>query len=308
MSIEDQFFLATLGNQKETNLQSAKRKFKKRFAGETPKTLQEYADANNLTLAQARKELTDKGVRLQNPTPFKDIKSGYGAFTTANYDLEDQLEVLDSGKVVAKNRPKGLAGALASTLDTLTLNIGDFDQKGGLLGGKMSGLGYNINTGKYDVGISKSGQKKLLTDKVNEAMEDVEIDPLGNITGGTGSGSGSGGSGSVMDQLMKYKKEMSKFERGERKKDMLDTQLQYMATEPIRQAFANRAAEAAAQRGLRVRAAKEAMPSNIQNIMLSKQAQAATASSAEAERARAAADQQDAASRFAGLGMQRRFG
>ena len=111
-----------------------------------------------------------------------------------------------------------------------------------------------------------------------------------------------------MDQLMKYKKEMSKFERGERKKEMLDTQLQYMATEPIRQAFANKAAEAAAQRGLRIRAAKEGMPSNIQNIMLSKQAQAATAASAEAERARAAADQQDAATRFAGLGMQRRFG
>ena len=306
MSIEDQLLLTALGGQKETNLQSAKRKFKKKFAGETPKTLQEYADANELTLAQANQELRDKGVRLQNPTPFKDIKKGYGAFTTANYDLEDQLEVLESGKVVSKNRPKGFAGALASTLDTMTLNIGDFDQKGGGFGGKQSGLGYNINTGKYDVGITKSGQKKLLTDKVNEAMEDVEFDPLGNVIGGSGTGSGS--SGSVMDQLMKYKKEMSKFERGERKKDMLDTQLQYMATEPIRQAFANKAAEAAAQRGLRIRAAKEAMPSNIQNIMLSKQAQAATASSAEAERARAAADQQDAATRFAGLGMQRRFG
>jgi len=306
MSIEDQFFLATLGNQKETNLQSAKRKFKKRFAGETPKTLQEFADANDLTLAQARKELIDKGVRLQNPTNFRNIKDGAGAFFTANYDLEDQLEVLDSGKVVAKNRPKGLGRFASGLLDIATLGTTDFDQQGGLLGGKISGLGYNINTGKYDVGISKSGQKKLLNEKVEDAMEDVEFDPLGNITGGTGSGSGS--SGSVMDQLMKYKKEMSKFERGERKKDMLDTQLQYMATEPIRQAFANRAAEAAAQRGLRIRAAQEAMPSNIQNIMLSKQAQAATASSAEAERARAAADQQDAASRFAGLGMQRRFG
>ena len=306
MSIEDQFFLATLGNQKETNLQSAKRKFKKRFAGETPKTLQEFADANDLTLAQARKELIDKGVRLQNPTNFRNIKDGAGAFFTANYDLEDQLEVLDSGKVVAKNRPKGLGRFASGLLDIATLGTTDFDQQGGLLGGKISGLGYNINTGKYDVGISKSGQKKLLNEKVEDAMEDVEFDPLGNITGGTGSGSGS--SGSVMDQLMKYKKEMSKFERGERKKDMLDTQLQYMATEPIRQAFANRAAEAAAQRGLRIRAAQEAMPSNIQNIMLSKQAQAATASSAEAERARAAADQQDAATRFAGLGMQRRFG
>ena len=306
MSIEDQFFLATLGNQKETNLQSAKKKFKKRFAGETPKTLQEFADANDLTLAQARKELIDKGVRLQNPTNFRNIKDGAGAFFTANYDLEDQLEVLDSGKVVAKNRPKGLGRFASGLLDIATLGTTDFDQQGGLLGGKISGLGYNINTGKYDVGISKSGQKKLLNEKVEDAMEDVEFDPLGNITGGTGSGSGS--SGSVMDQLMKYKKEMSKFERGERKKDMLDTQLQYMATEPIRQAFANRAAEAAAQRGLRIRAAQEAMPSNIQNIMLSKQAQAATASSAEAERARAAADQQDAASRFASLGMQRRFG
>ena len=307
MSIEDQLFLSSISNQKETNLQSAKRKFKKRFAGETPKTLQEYADANNLTLAQAQKELTDKGVRLQNPKAFKDIKSGYGAFTTANYDLEDELEVLDSGKVVAKNRPKNLAGFLASTLDTMTLNIGDFDQRGGGFGGKMSGLGYNINTGKYDVGISKSGRKKLLNEKVSDAMEDVEFDALGNVVGGTGTGSGSSG-GTVMDQIMDYKKKSREFERKERRKDMVDNQLNYLATEPMRQAFANRAAEAAAQRGLRIRAAKEGMPSNIQNIMLSKQAQSATASSAEAERARAAADQQDAASRFAALGTARRFG
>ena len=93
-----------------------------------------------------------------------------------------------------------------------------------------------------------------------------------------------------------------------RKDAAIDATLQYAATEPLRQAFLNRAADQAAQRGLRVRGALEAMPSNIQNIMLSKQAQAATASSAEAERARAAADQQDAATRFAGLGMQRRFG
>lgn len=306
MSIEDQFFLTALGNQKETNLSSAKKKFKKKFAGEIPKTIQEYADANDLTLAQANKELLDKGVRLQNPTNFKNIKDGAGAFFTANYDLEDQLEVLDSGKVVAKNRPKDFGRFAAGLLDIATLGTTDFDQQGGLLGGKISGLGYNINTGKYNRGITKSGQKQLLTDKVNEAMEDVEFDPLGNVVGGSGTGSGS--SGSVMDQLMKYKKGMSEFERKERKKDMLDTQLQYMATEPIRQAFANKAAEAAAQRGLRIRAAKEGMPSNIQNIMLSKQAQAATAASAEAERARAAADQQDAASRFASLGMQRRFG
>ena len=103
-------------------------------------------------------------------------------------------------------------------------------------------------------------------------------------------------------------KELRALRRRDRREEAIQNQLQYMATEPVRQAFLNRAAEQAAQRGLRVRGALEAMPSNIQNIMLSKQAQAATASSAEAERARAAADQQDAATRFAGLGMQRRFG
>ena len=103
-------------------------------------------------------------------------------------------------------------------------------------------------------------------------------------------------------------KELRALRRRDRAEEAIQNQIQYMATEPVRQAFLNRAAEQAAQRGLRVRGALEAMPSNIQNIMLSKQAQAATASSAEAERARAAADQQDAASRFAGLGMQRRFG
>jgi hypothetical protein len=103
-------------------------------------------------------------------------------------------------------------------------------------------------------------------------------------------------------------KELRALRRRDRAEEAIQNQIQYMATEPVRQAFLNRAAEQAAQRGLRIRGALEAMPSNIQNIMLSKQAQAATAASAEAERARAAADQQDAATRFAGLGMQRRFG
>ena len=96
--------------------------------------------------------------------------------------------------------------------------------------------------------------------------------------------------------------------RKERMKAGIDTTLQYAATEPIRQAFLNRAAEQAAQRGLRVRGALEAMPSNIQNIMTAKQQQQSLASLTEAERQRATAAQQDSATRFAGLGMQRRFG
>ena len=306
MSIEDQIFLQTLGNQRATNLEREKKKFKKRFAGEIPKTVQEYADQQGLTLAQARAELTEKGVRLQSPTAFKDITSGLGALTAANYDLEQNLEVLDSGRVVAKNRPKGFGRFATGLLDIMTLGFSDFDQQGGLAGGKTTGLGYNIDSGKYDQKITTTGKKKLLKEKVDEAVDELEFDELGGVIGGTGSGST--GSGTVMDRLLDYKKKSAEFERKERRKDMVQNQLNYLATEPMRQAFANRAAEAAAMRGLRVRAAKEAMPSNIQNIMLSKQAQAATAASSEAERARAAADQQDAASRFAALGTGRRFG
>ena len=54
MSIEDQIFLQTISNQKGTNLERERKKFKKRFAGDIPKTLQEYADQQGITLAQAR--------------------------------------------------------------------------------------------------------------------------------------------------------------------------------------------------------------------------------------------------------------
>ena len=115
-----------------------------------------------------------------------------------------------------------------------------------------------------------------------------------------------------MDKLveanLKYAEGMIPLQRKLARQQAIDAQLQYMATEPVRQAFLNRAAEQAAQRGLRIRGSLEAMPSNIQNIMTAKQAQRSLASSAFAEEARALAAQQDAATRFAGLGMQRRFG
>ena len=48
------------------------------------------------------------------------------------------------------------------------------------------------------------------------------------------------------------------------------------------------------------RAFAEQLPSNVQNIMASKQAQATSAAGAEADRQRATAAQQDAASRYPG--------
>jgi len=304
MSIEDQLFLQSIGLNKETNINRARKKERKRLAGEIPKTVREYADENDIPYSQALQELKPVGlgklVAKEDSRLEKFFRKNDPTYNMYAGKQDKELEIED-GYVVAKNRPKGPLGALATAGDYLSLGILDLDRKGGGIGGMATGLGYRAED--YNQKISKKGQKALLKDKVEESIDEMEFDPMGDVLG-----SGSSGSGSVLDKLDEYRKRKGKFERGERRKDMLDTQLNYMATEPLRQAFANRAAEAAAQRGLRIRAAKEGMPSNIQNIMLSKQAQAATASSAEAERARAAADQQDAASRFAGLGMQRRFG
>ena len=138
--------------------------------------------------------------------------------------------------------------------------------------------------------------------QVNQALEDagIEVDgtskgPIGNIK-------------EMTKAELEYQEAMNPILRKRRNEAALDAQLQYVATEPIRQAFLDRAAEKATQRGLRVRGALEAMPSNIQNIMSAKQQQQSLASLTEAERQRATATQQDAATRFAGLGMQRRFG
>jgi hypothetical protein len=195
------------------------------------------------------------------------------------------------GVYVGKDRPKGPLGALASFGDVLTGNITDFDKLGGGLfytkGPSIQGFGKTPENKELSTQAQKQLKKLYEPEKTALEQTDEYKESLKSLLGD---------------------KELRALRRSLRREEAIDNQLQYVATEPIRQAFANRAAEAAAQRGLRVRAAKEAMPSNIQNIMLSKQAQAATASSAEAERARAAADQQDAATRFAGLGMQRRFG
>ena len=308
MSIEDQLFLQSVGLGRESNINRARKKERKRLAGEIPKTVREYAEQNDISYSQALQELKQIGlgklVSKKDSKLEKWFRKHDPTYESYAGKEDKELEIVD-GYVVAKNRPKGWLGGLATLGDYLTLGLADWDRKGGGIGGMATGLGYRPED--YEQQISKKGRKKLLDDKVDESIEEMEFDVTGNVLG-SGSGDSSGKSGSVLDMLDEYRKRKGKFERSERRKEMLDTQLNYMATEPIRQAFANKAAEAAAQRGLRIRAAKEAMPSNIQNIMLSKQAQMATAASSEAERARAAAAQQDAASRFAALGTARRFG
>ena len=185
-----------------------------------------------------------------------------------------------------------LTGSLASLVDTVTFQKTDLDR----LGKKFNARPELIDlTDPKNYELSEIEKNIVKRELETAGIDETKDDPFDDDE-------------KRLDFLERNADRINKLYRDRGRSAAIDSQLQYMAMEPVRQAFANRAAESAAQRGLRIRAAKEAMPSNIQNIMLSKQAQAATASSAEAERARAAADQQDAASRFASLGMQRRFG
>ena len=110
------------------------------------------------------------------------------------------------------------------------------------------------------------------------------------------------------DKSIEQQRKQSEFERRQRLQDTLQTTATNFATIP----FYTRLLEDAAKRRLELDkamlGAREMMPSNIQNIMLSKQSQRSLASSAFAEEAKALAAQQEAATGFGGLGMQRRFG
>lgn len=276
------------------------------------KTYLDIAKRENIPLSQVENFLIGEGI---DPSGFKAVgtppvvkaetfgeklqKTGFplpfpGLGTALKIDtakFEEQVFDPKRGVYVGKDRPKGAFQGLAGFADVLTGNLTDFDKLGG---------GFLYTKGPSIAGFGKTPENKELSTQAKKKLKEI-YEP----------------EKTALEKTDEYKeslksllgdKELRALRRRVRREEAIDNQLQYIASEPIRQAFANRAAEAAAQRGLRVRAAKEAMPSNIQNIMLSKQAQAATAASSESERARAAAAQQDAATRFAGLGMQRRFG
>ena len=261
-------------------------------------TLADAAKAADLDPEAYTEQLIAEGF---NPYKFK-IKTPEVVADPENKRFGSQINVAkyfeqevdpNTGRLVAKDRPTGALGGFAKSIDFITGGLTDLDRSGGGLFGReaenISGFGKKVDAS--DIRLPTK-----LREKLNEEFEpkksalektDEYIESLKKLYGDP---------------------ELKKLRRQARTEEAVQNQLQYIASEPIRQAFLNRAAEQAAQRGLRIRGSLEAMPSNIQNIMTAKQAQRSLASSAFAEEARAAAAQQDAATRFAGLGMQRRFG
>ena len=214
--------------------------------------------------------------------------------------LPGLLNRIQGNKVIAdKDRPKGLSRLAAQFIDSVTGQRTDLDKLGGAI---------DSETGAYDkyAGVTKldptDKSQYLLSPYQQKIVEKQLEEDFGRPKTATE------GIKENFEALKEIYPELSEMSRKERRKAAIDAQLQYMASEPIRQIFLNRAAEDAQNRFIRGKFQLEATPTKIQDIMTAKQAQRALASSAFAEEARAAAAQQDAATRFAGLGMQRRFG
>ena len=315
-------FLNLLESEKASNLSDAKKKLKQRFASEVPTTVFEYMQQKNIPYNQAVKELEAKGVKLGQLKSNIDFTSGLPGVTAASYDAlgtgSRQLKVLPNGKVVAANAPTGLESFGAGLLDIMTAGFGDFDRQGGLIGGQTTGLGYNIDkgleSGRYSQTIRPEGIQKLLDLKVNTELPNVEISPLGELIDDGSSSSSSSTSGtkkdksSIIDKYQDFQQKQKDFERKNRRKDALEATVGQVIQTPIYTRLIEDAAKRRLELDKAMLGAREMMPSNIQNIMLSKQSQKSLASSAFAEEAKALADQQVAATGFGGLGMQRSFG
>jgi len=193
--------------------------------------------------------------------------------------------------------PMTLGGTLASLIDTLSFQKLDLDKLGTKFQPRLAGiLERKIDlTDPANYKLSKIETDLVNKELVNKGIDTVEEDATSGVDEAT-------------TESIEQQKKQTKFDRGERLKDALQTAGVNFATMPIYTRILEDAARRRLELDKAMLGAREMMPSNIQNIMLSKQAQQQMASSAFAEELKAVAAQQDAATKFAGLGMQRAFG
>ena len=220
--------------------------------------------------------------------------------TTDDFKYQPVLkegEELDSrGKITTKDRPKGLGRIAAGLGDFLTFGISDWDKRGGLLGGQHTGTGYGAKPTDYQLpNVYQQGPQNPYHQQRNPYG--MGGNPIPNID-------------QVVDANIRYQQEMGPIAL-QQAQAWENQRLRNLNPQmAIQEYWLDRSAEKAAQRGMKIRAWKEGLPSNVQNIMASKQAQMGAASSAWAEELKAAATAQQAANQFGAPSatIGRRFG
>lgn len=204
-----------------------------------------------------------------------------------------------------EDRPKDFARVRAGIMDKINMlnpfaEATDLDKLGGLYEKDDKGrVAYNLAGGLTQFDPTDLSQLKLDPSEIRGATKAFKQETAGPTSG-------------IEEQLKLLRggagDELIDFYSKAGKRAAGDAFKQYALTEPIRQMFANRAGNIATQRFLDAQGVLEQMPSAVQDIMSKKQRQILESQVGAAEMAKATADQQDSATRFAGLGMQRQFG
>jgi len=205
------------------------------------------------------------------------------------------LDPTKKGTVLDKDRPKNLLRPLASFADLILRDTTDFDKLGTLGEGRYSDISKTIDQddlSKYL--LPQAFQKKA--ENVLDTAFPKELPSKEELT-----------QESIQEELSR-REVIDPLDRKKRREQAIETLVSNTVSIPIYTRLLEDAAKRRLELDKAMLGAREMMPSNIQNIMASKQAQKNLASSAFAEEAKALATQQDAATRFAGLGMQRSFG
>ena len=258
-------------------------------------TFKDYLEDTGYTKTGGIKDLAGAGIFLNELQPVTPKAQPAGATQSLSGKVAQFLfgspgsgQELVGGKLVSTDRPLGLGRFTSGLSDALTLNLTDFDKRGGgFLGLKdvnpLSGLG-----GKPEDFILPNSVKELM-DKRKESKKEEEIkDPMGDIQ-------------EIVDETLRYKKGA---DTQSRKGRVLDNALEFLNMRmqtPFIMDTLKDASTFKQQQLLDAERIKQGLP-NAQQLRMQ------AASNAFATEAAAIAAQQEAANRFAGLGMQRRFG
>ena len=197
------------------------------------------------------------------------------------------LEVV-GGRLVGKDRPMGLRGGIASLIDAGTFGATDLDKMGGgalqglLTGSQQSMQGYGQKfTGDYEL-------PKLLKEQLKGDQDEGSKDPLDNID-------------KILEANKKYEMEMDSFRRKGRG---LDSAMEFANLQAQMPFYMNQLKDLTTFKQRQLLDAEKIK----QGLPNAQQARLLAADQGFAQQAGAIAGQQDAATRFAGLGMQRGFG
>ena len=227
-------------------------------------------------LAKAR-DITQEGALAQ-------VGGGVGLNPVLPAGMNAEIDP-KTGRLVGKDRPTALIPTVgAKVIDFLSQGITDLDRSGGgILGRTVENRTTGLGGKPKDFYLSKT-QKQDFADSISPTVSSAIPDAEDQL-----------------DFLEQNYGRINKLNRNLRRQAAFDEAANYAITEPIRQRFLRDAVTFKQKQLLEAEKIKQAMPNAVQNRMLAADAGFAT-------QAGAIAGQQDAATRFAGLGMQRGFG